>query len=434
LITKKTKSLKRTEVMKPTKYLRSVLPLVALAVLAIAATAPEPPAATALVAGPVLVNGHPASGTSLTLAGGDRLETGVRGGAILTLSRQDGLVLAENTAVTLVRRDDGVAAELNRGRVLVNSSHQRLRELRLAGQPVSIRGLPGTPRRYQVSRLPDATYVLARAGTVSIYDEGYATLTEVPEGRAATVRPEAEALAPPAVPAPQQRPAGAGARAGQISIVIPKDYIVRGPSTSEGKAGDEVQWKDLVKTEPRGRVRLNLDDGSILNVGSNSQLEVTQHNRQTQQTDLEMKYGRMRAQVVKLSRPGAKFEVKTSTAVCGVLGTDFYIEATPTSTRVIVFRGVVRVTPIAAGAVAGITVGAGQATTSTAGSTSAPASSTAAQVNSAMTATTASQSAAQAASSTAVSVTAAVVPPAASAAIAATVPYFTRVTPSPARP
>ncbi len=429
--------------MKTTKYLRSVAPLVALALLAVAATAPNPPMGTALVAGPVSLNGHPVSGPSITLSSGDRLETGARGGAILFISTRDGLVVGENSGVTLVSRLDGVAAELNRGRVEVKSSHNRLRELRLPGEAVSIRAAPGTRRHYQVSRQPNATYVLARAGDISIFDEGYATHTVVPEGKTFEVRPEAEVLTPPA-PAPQ-RPAaaGAGQRAGQISVAIPKDYIVRGPQQMEGNRGDVIQWNDLLRTEPRGRVRLALDDGSILNVGSDSRLQVLQHDNRSQQTSLQLQYGRVRAQVVRLTQPNARFEIRTNTAVCGVLGTDFYIEATEKSTRVIVFKGIVRVTPIIAGAVAGVaagaagqasTVGAGQASTAAAGSVSAPATATVAQVQTAMTVTTTTTTQAATVAAVAASRVPTVAATAATTGVAATAATTVVAKPSPTTP
>ncbi len=443
----------------------AIVSAVALVVLTSVAAAPYRSIGTALVAGPVLLNGHPMSGPSLSLSDGDRLETGARGGAIITLSKTDAVTLSENSAVRLSTRKSGLAAELDRGRVLVTSSHDRLRELRLAGEAVSIRAAPGKPRQYQVSRLPDGAYVMAKSGNVTIFDEGYATTTEVPEGKVGAVRPEAEPLQAAQRPAqgqrtqrPQtpQRPATApaaaapaakagGQTAGQITAAIPKDYIIRGAQQTEGNAGDKIAWEDLLRTEPRGRVRVKLDDGSILNVGSDSRLRVVRHDAASQVTELEMKYGRLRAQVVKLGQPNSKFEIRTNTAICGVLGTDFYLEATERSTRVVVFAGVVKMTPLVAGALAGIaagtagqasTVGAGQASTAAAGSVSTPATATVSQIQNAVTATTATQTATQAAvMATNVSrvavVAATAAPPAAVAAVA--VPTFTESA-SPSKP
>lgn len=109
---------------------------------------------------------------------------------------------------------------------------------------------------------------------------------------------------------------------------------------------DSVQWNDLLQTSPSGRLRVGLRDGSILSLGSSSQMRVVQHDPVAQQTTLEILFGRLRSQVVKLTQPNAKFEVRTPTAVAGVIGTDFLLIVTADRTTVIVFSGVVQVTPL----------------------------------------------------------------------------------------
>ena len=54
-------------------------------------------------------------------------------------------------------------------------------------------------------------------------------------------------------------------------------------------------------------MRIALDDGSLLSIGTDSQLRVVQHNAKTQQTQLELGFGRLRSQVVKLTRLGSEF-------------------------------------------------------------------------------------------------------------------------------
>lgn len=408
--------------------------------------------AVAQLSGSALRNGAPVNPPGTAMGDGDVLETGPRTTALLWLSMDDGLILDENSRLRLRSQGGSISAELERGRVAVSSPHRRLREVRLPDQAISIRSEPGARRYYQVSRLPDAAYVYARSGSVSIFDEGYAAHTEVAQGRVGRISPQAPTPAPPqqpAAPAPRL-PAGAQA-AGKVTAAIPKDYILRAGQQTDGKVGDDVWWNDQVRTEPRGRVRMVLTDGSILNLGSDSRLQIVQHDAQSQQTQLEMRYGRLRAQVVKLSRPDSRFEIRTNTAVCGVLGTDFYIEATEKSTRVVVFQGVVRVTPLIAGAVAGIaaggqagaagagqagqtgvagagqastsasvTVSAGQASTAVAGAASAPTAVAGAQIQAAIGATQASVSAGTTAAVAGVAATRAVVVASVAAPTAAT--------------
>ena len=139
-----------------------------------------------------------------------------------------------------------------------------------------------------------------------------------------------------------QAPGGTTQKAGSVTALDPAatrngaDVAIR----------DQVQWNDELQTTSTGRLRVNLQDGSILSLGSNSQMRVVEHNPATQQTTLELLYGRLRSQVVKLTQPNSRFEVRTPTAVAGVIGTDFVIIATADRTTVIVFSGIVQVTPL----------------------------------------------------------------------------------------
>ena len=136
--------------------------------------------------------------------------------------------------------------------------------------------------------------------------------------------------------------AAAGQAAGAVSALDPA-------ATRNGGAlnnRDQVQWNDLLQTNLTGRLRVSLRDGSILSLGSNSQMRVVQHDPIVQQTTLELLFGRLRSQVVKLTQPNSKFEVHTPTAVAGVIGTDFLLIVTADRTTVVVFSGVVQVTPL----------------------------------------------------------------------------------------
>lgn len=114
--------------------------------------------------------------------------------------------------------------------------------------------------------------------------------------------------------------------AGQVSLLIPAVNIDRGSQRLVAQAQAPVFWNDLVATQPLGRARIALGDGSILNVGSNSSLRVIQHDASAQQTHLQLGFGRVRAKVVPLTRSGSAFEIKTPVATAGVVGTDFFLQ------------------------------------------------------------------------------------------------------------
>lgn len=151
-----------------------------------------------------------------------------------------------------------------------------------------------------------------------------------------------------------------GQRAGQVAGTIPSGEIQRPSGTQPTAMGVEVLWDDLVTTASSGRARVGLDDGSIINIGSGASVRVVKHDAASQQSSIVLTFGQLRART-KLSKPGASFEVRTNTAVIGVIGTDFWVDAQATLTRVIVFEGAVRVTSLDGNRE--IMVGAGQMVT-----------------------------------------------------------------------
>jgi ferric-dicitrate binding protein FerR (iron transport regulator) len=166
-------------------------------------------------------------------------------------------------------------------------------------------------------------------------------------------------------------PQTAGQRAGEVSRVIPAVGIARGPKNITASTKTIVDWQDLVNTQVNARARIALDDGSVLNVGSESSMKVVKHDAGAQQTELELTYGKLRTQAQKISKPDGKFEVRTPAGVAGVVGTDFFLEFDKiTGTmNVIVFEGLVKVCNLAGICVI---VKAGQMTSVRSGDNSGP--------------------------------------------------------------
>jgi hypothetical protein len=130
--------------------------------------------------------------------------------------------------------------------------------------------------------------------------------------------------------------------AGQVSRVIPDVSIARGAKTITASSKSDVNWQDLVNTKANARARIALDDGSVLNVGSDSSMKVVKHDSGAQQTELELAYGKLRTQAQKIAKPDGKFEVRTPAGVAGVVGTDFYVGYDNGVMNLIVFEGIVR--------------------------------------------------------------------------------------------
>ena len=140
-----------------------------------------------------------------------------------------------------------------------------------------------------------------------------------------------------------------GQRAGEVSRVIPTVDIARGGKSIPANAKTVVDWLDVVNTQASARARIALDDGSVLNVGSDSSIKVVKHDGGAQQTELELTYGKLRSQAQKITKPDGKFEVKTPAGVAGVVGTDFFVsyDTTTGTMNVTVFEGLVKVCNLA---------------------------------------------------------------------------------------
>src|SRR3977135_2876764 len=119
-------------------------------------------------------------------------------------------------------------------------------------------------------------------------------------------------------------PQAAGQRAGEVSRVIPAVSIARSGKTITASAKIAVDWQDLVNTQVNARARIALDNGSVLNVGSESSMKVVKHDAGTQQTELELTYGKLRTQAQKIAKPDGKFEVRTPAGGAGGGGAQFF--------------------------------------------------------------------------------------------------------------
>lgn len=135
-------------------------------------------------------------------------------------------------------------------------------------------------------------------------------------------------------------------RAGEVAALITS----ANRNADTAKLKDTVFWNDKLTTDKTGRVQIALGDGSRLSLGSSSELTVIKHDERSQQTTLDLLYGRLRSKVMKLLQPNSQFQLNTPRASLGVIGTDFYVYCDADRTIVIVYSGVVRVTPRNSGA------------------------------------------------------------------------------------
>src|SRR5271156_1678196 len=146
-------------------------------------------------------------------------------------------------------------------------------------------------------------------------------------------------LAIPADVVAQAGQATQAQHAGKLTAVLPVVNVVRGPQQTPASTSEAVYWGDVINTGHLARARVALDDGSVLSVGSDSNLTVTKHDASQQQTELDLNYGRVRANAVKQVKPNSSFQIRTPTGVAGVVGTDFALDSEGDTTRIVVYEG-----------------------------------------------------------------------------------------------
>ena len=131
-------------------------------------------------------------------------------------------------------------------------------------------------------------------------------------------------------------------KAGAVDAVRPQAIIQRSTAQLAAERGTSVSWDDLLHTDNKGRLRVQLLDQSLISLGPDSQVRVLRQAASSDQSTLELAYGKIRMRLVK--QPGQRFQLRTPTAVAGVIGTDFGADASlPGTTHFICLEGEVRI-------------------------------------------------------------------------------------------
>lgn len=139
---------------------------------------------------------------------------------------------------------------------------------------------------------------------------------------------------------------GWAAEIGKVSALTGRADVSRaGSAAVELKIEDGVSQADVIRTKKNSRLVLTMVDGSRLTMAENTRLELKHYQVEGKPAGLlKVSRGRLRAFVSKVfSSRSESFQVRTPTAVAGVIGTDFAVIVEALFTRVVVFQGIVSV-------------------------------------------------------------------------------------------
>ncbi len=288
-----------------------------------------PPRALGLIRGQgdTQVNGVRLQRSS-SLFAGDVISTADDSLAWIYLTPEVQVVLAEQSQLEFNGSRSRLQLSLAQGKVQVRNSGNDSLTLKLFNSSVDIQAVGAFPASYIIASNGSETSLSVLRGQVSI--QNGRNRLELSTGQ------QVKFSAQPQAAATEER-------AGEVNALIPRDLLERSGQEVEIKLKDEVHWNDIIRTLERGRVRVALLDGSTINIGSRSTFRVLRHDTESQQTEVELTFGRARARIRQLTRPDASFELRTQTAVIGVVGTLFAVEAEVDVTRVYCLEGRIRV-------------------------------------------------------------------------------------------
>ena len=315
---------------------RNALWLAALALIVTAqagrAEAPAPSVPLGLLeqaAGSVSVHGSAAL-PGATVMAGDLISTGARSSARLQL--RSGVWANEGPESQMVASLGAQASdvELRSGAVVVGRQSPDAVRVNFPGAWVVVKGSAGKGALCEVESSGSSSKVTLVAGVAEIHTSGGPVLLQA--GQWARL----EAAGSPPRAGGQSGATAGGPEAGRVTREVPKGTVQRQGAGQELPLmqNDPVQWNDVVHTQERGRLQITLVDGSVLSVGSRSEMRVLKADPEAQQTDIELIHGTVKADVQKVTKSGGHFEIHTKTAVIGVVGTTLLVKEDKKGTMV----------------------------------------------------------------------------------------------------
>jgi hypothetical protein len=146
--------------------------------------------------------------------------------------------------------------------------------------------------------------------------------------------------------------ASAAPPAGEVLALFGQCFVVTDGRRSPLRPSDAVHVGDTVDVGAGAKLRLRMNDGSVITIASSGHLTIADYRvgdgGESRYATLSLGEGLLRAVVSTLKGP-PHFEVDTATGVAAVRSTDWFIEARPGATQVGVLDGRVSLKSVATG-------------------------------------------------------------------------------------
>jgi hypothetical protein len=264
-----------------------------------------------------------------TVMAGDLISTGANSLARVQLRSGIWATAGPDSQIVAPRVAQASNVELRSGAVTVGTQSGDSARINFPGAWVVVKGSAAKGALCQVESSGSSAKVTLVAGIAEIHASGDPVLLQAGQW----ARLEA-AGSPPRAGAGGQGATVGGPEAGKVTREVPKGTVERQGKVIPLVVNDPVVWNDTVHTQDKGRLMITLVDGSVLSVGSRSEMKILKADPDTQQTDIELINGKVKADVQKVTKQGGHFEIHTKTAVIGVVGTELVVSSDSKGTTV----------------------------------------------------------------------------------------------------
>ena len=154
--------------------------------------------------------------------------------------------------------------------------------------------------------------------------------------------------------------------AGNIIAIVGDCFVEAEGKRTPLKMGAEVHVADTIDVPGNAKLKLRMNDGSILSVSSGSQMTIAAYSidadGKRHEATLSLTQGLLRAVVSSVDRPST-FEIKTAVGAAGARSTDWFVELQPGQMVVGVVAGTVVLKSAGTGAKVTIPAGSGASAT-----------------------------------------------------------------------
>jgi ferric-dicitrate binding protein FerR (iron transport regulator) len=257
--------------------------------------------------GSVSVGGASVSSGS-TILPGDEITTDGASSAWLRFRIPASTLLLADTQLKVLPSNSAPSLALNRGTMVVDEKVGDPVHVTVPGGYVLVKGDAANGAECELEADAKFSNVSVKRGLAEVHSQNAPVILHPGESFRVEAGPQAGSQL-----------------AGRIDQECPYGVILRQGETQEEalQVHEVVNLHDLVRTLQSGRARVELVDGSTLNMASWSSVKILKHDPQAQQTDFELTWGKVHANVKKITTPGGRFELHTNGAVIGTIDTSY---------------------------------------------------------------------------------------------------------------